>query len=160
MSTWARSTPPCIAQERAQSNQQDLIDQMQANRLQNADRTKILLKTAAHQSLIHLKHRQGHEREESGIRFGHLLICKTTEIALTALAVIPPLVRVTRPLRLVSRVLVSRIRTAAPARPRDLIMRLPTGMHVVRTAPQHRVGDQHDSGQVGQEIAQDRVSRQ
>jgi hypothetical protein len=44
---------------------------------------------------------------------------------------------------------------AAPKRNRTA--RLATGMHVVRTAPQHHVGEQHDGGQVGQEMAQDNL---
>jgi hypothetical protein len=39
-----------------------------------------------------------------------------------------------------------------------MIMRLATGMHVVPTAPEHRVGEHHYHSQVGYRSAQDSLS--
>ena len=122
------------------------MDEMEANRPHHAGRAKVFPKLAAHRSLIRLGQRQSHERGKYRMRFGHLLIGRTAQVTWTALTVISPLVLVMRLLRLASRVLVSHICTVIPAHPRNLIVCLSTRMHVVRTAPQHRVGEQHDGG--------------
>ena len=119
---------------------------METNRLQNAVRAKIIPKLATRRSLTSLGRRQRHELGKWRIRLGHLLIRSAAQVAPIAPTVIVSLVLVTRPLGIARRVLVSRIRTVLLARPCHLIVRLPTGMHVVRTAPQQRVGEQHDRG--------------
>jgi hypothetical protein len=132
---------------------------VQTNRRQNAGRAAIAIKLGARRSRHELgrRHRRGLAENVTGLDLS--LIRRTPEVARGALAVILPLVLVARPLGAATGMVAAGIWAIVLAvhKP-NRTMRLATGMQVMRAAPQHRMGEQHDSGQVGQENAQDKTS--
>jgi len=127
---------------------------VQANRQQNAGHAAIQFQTATHRNMSGFgqRHRKSPTRN-SGLP--HLLILRAAKVTPAALTSIGPLVLVVGLLGRDSWVFVSRVRTAVFAGQRHVAMRLPAGMLVVRTTPQHPVGQQHDSSQEGQKTVQD-----
>lgn len=135
------------------------MNQVQTNRRQNAGRADTVLKMDACQNRRDLgrQHRRGLARQVTG--FDLPFVRRTPEIARATLALILPLVLVTRWLGAASRMVPTGIRARLIAVYQfNRTVRLPTGVRVVRTAPQHGVGKEHRCSKCGQESAQQKIS--
>jgi hypothetical protein len=134
---------------------------VQANRRQNADRAEIVLKLDACQNRQDLGRHHSRGLAEHVIGLSLPLIRRTPEVARATLAVILPLVLVTRLLGAASRMVPTAIRARVIAvHKSNRTVRLPTGVLVVRAAPQHGVGKKHSGGECGKESAQRTTSTQ
>jgi hypothetical protein len=103
------------------------------------------------------QHNRGLAEHVTG--FGLSLVRRTPEVARTTLAVILPLVLVTRLLGAADRMLLTGIRAKVIAVHKcNRIVRLPTGVLVVRAAPQHGVGKKYSGSKCGKERAQQKTS--
>ncbi len=136
----------CGAQEQVQSNQQDLIEQMETNRQPyHAGHTKILHTITTHGSSACLGHSRHLELGEYSIGFGRPLTCRTAEITPASLTFIASLMLTPRLLRAA----VQSISAVLPTDQPQLGVYLSTGMYVVRATPEHRVGEHHHRHQAG-----------
>ncbi len=137
------------------SNQQDLVEKVQADREdpRPGDEKEALLATGNPGESVDRRSWQGGGKAGNREAGSRLLLRANDKAALHPAAVVAP-VPVMGAIGAASRRMIVLGRVVLPPGQREMIMRLSTGMRVVPAAPQQCVGEQHYHSQVGCKFAQ------
>lgn len=144
----ARSVTRGPFEKHGESDQQNLIQQMQASwRKKNAAGTQMLLALPTRRKGLSPGRGPSHPLAQPGVELGQLLICRPAKVTLAASAVIALLVFGARLAGLGRRVAVANRQTLGSVCAKsDRIVCLSARVHVVRAAPEHGMGEQHHDG--------------